>query len=203
MIRAIVFDFGNVICRFDNRIVLQRFAANTGRALSDLERVIYTESDLTQQFEEGAMSSETFYARMCSLVHLSMTQEDFIRAYTQKFTPIPGSFALLRLLKGRYLLGLLSNTSALDFEYGIAPTEIFHDFDAVTLSFMVHALKPEPTIYHNMIGKLGVDPAEIVYIDDIAPYVDAAERLGMTGIHYTLPEQLVYSLECLGIGGIR
>jgi glucose-1-phosphatase len=203
MIRAIVFDFGNVICRFDNRIILQRFATNTGRAISDLERVIYTESDLTHRYEAGSLTTETFYARMCSLVRLSMTQEEFIRAYTQKFTPIPGSFALVRLLKGRYLLGLLSNTSALDFEYGIATTEIFHDFDAVTLSFMVHALKPEPTIYHNMIGKLGVDPAEIVYIDDIAPYVDAAERLGMRGIHYTSPEQLVYSLECLGIGGIR
>jgi glucose-1-phosphatase len=202
MIRAIVFDFGNVICRFDNRIILDRFAKHTGRPADELERIIYRESDITTLYESGTITSEDFFERLSSLIGLEMPREEFVQAYTDKFTPIPETFSLVRTLAGRYRLGLLSNTSAWDFERGIVRTEIFHHFSAASLSYAVRSLKPDRAIYDDMLSQLAANPGEVIYIDDIAAYVDAARALGMQGIHFLSSAQLIDSLKRFGIGGI-
>ena len=199
MIRAVVFDFGNVICRFDNKIILRRIADNTGRSIEELEEVVYQASELIESYERGIVSSEEFFARIASMCGLRMPEAEFIRAYTDKFTPIPETYQLIRRLKGKYKLGLLSNTSAWDFEYGIRTTEVFPLLDAVTVSFQVHALKPEKEIYVDVLAKLEVQPRECVYIDDIEQNVGAARELGMNAVLYRSPVELVESLKELNV----
>jgi putative hydrolase of the HAD superfamily len=184
MIRAVVFDFGNVICRFDNRIVLRRIAENTGRSLENLEEVLYQASDTILRYEKGELSSDEFFARVKAMTGLKMSQEEFAEAYSRKFIPIPETNQILRSLKGSYQLGLLSNTSEWDFERGIQMAEVFPLFDAVTVSFQVHALKPAPEIYRDILTKLNVLPEECVYIDDIEEYVVAARGVGMHAFRY-------------------
>jgi len=199
MIKAVVFDFGNVICRFDNKIILRRIADDTGRNLEELEEIVYRASELTGNYERGTVSSDDFFARIASMCGLRMSKEEFIRAYTDKFTPIPETYQLIRSLKRKYRLGLLSNTSAWDFEYGIRTTEVFPLFDAVTVSFQVHALKPEKGIFLDVLAKLTVKPPECVYIDDIEKYVEAARGMGMNAVQYRSPLELVGALKDLGI----
>lgn len=184
MIRAVVFDFGNVICRFDNRIILKRIAENTGKSLQELDEILYRASDAILQYERGEFSSDDFFGRIMALAGLQMSKEVFVRAYTDKFSPISETIHVLRSLRGKYKLGLLSNTSEWDFEYGIRATDVFPLFEAVTLSFQVHALKPAPEIYQDILTKLCASPNECVYVDDIEPYVLAARRLGMHAVQY-------------------
>ena len=40
---------------------------------------------------------------------------------------------------------------------------------------------------------------EAVYIDDVAAYVEAAQRLGMSGIQFKSPSQLTFDLKSLGV----
>ena len=195
MIRAVVFDFGNVICRFDNRLVLARVADRSGMSLAQIEEVVRRSSAFIRQYEKGLVSSREFFTHFSTLFHLDVTEEEFVKMYTDKFTPIPETFDLIRRLKGSYKLGLLSNTSEWDFEYGIKTTEVFPLFDAVTLSFRVHALKPAPEIYRDAISKLGVGPSECLYIDDIREYADAAGNLGMAAIAYRSAAELAESLK--------
>ena len=184
MIRAVVFDFGNVICRFDNGIVLKRIAENTGRSPENLQEILYQSSDTILRYEKGELSSEEFFAHVKAMTGLRMSREEFADAYADKFTPIPETIRILRSLKGKYKLGLLSNTSEWDFERGIQTTEVFPLFDAVTVSFRVHALKPAPEIYQDILTRLKVLPEECVYIDDIEEYVVAAKTVGMHGLPY-------------------
>jgi len=199
MIKAVVFDFGNVICRFDNKVVLGRIAENTGKSTAELEELVYQNSDLTTAYERGVVSSDEFFQRISAICGLRMSQAEFIRAYTDKFIPIPETYELIHSLSRRYKLGLLSNTSAWDFEYGIRTTEVFPLFDAVTVSFQVHALKPEKEIYVDVLANLGVRPHECVYIDDIEKYVEAAKGLGMNAVQYRSPKELDESLKVFGI----
>ena len=195
MIKAVIFDFGNVICRFDNKIIFERVSVHTGRTVSELESIVYGAPDLILGYERGTISSDEFYDRLKTMCGLRMSKAEFIRAYTDKFTPIPETFDLIRKLKGSYKLGLLSNTSEWDFEYGIRTVEVFPLFNSVTVSFQVHALKPEKKIYVDALTKLDVHPHECVYIDDIENYVEAARDLGMNAIHYMSPQQLEKSLK--------
>jgi putative hydrolase of the HAD superfamily len=161
--------------------------------------MVYRNSDLTSAYERGAVTSDEFFAQIAAMSGLRMSKDEFIHVYTRKFTPIPETFELIHSLKGRYKLGLLSNTSAWDFEYGIRTTEVFPVFDAVTVSFRAHSLKPAREIYLDILAKLGAQPHECVYIDDIEKYVEAARNLGMNVVQYHSPAQLVGSLKELNV----
>ncbi|GLH72724.1 hydrolase [Geothrix limicola] len=197
-IRGLFFDFGNVICTFDNRRILRALAPLCERTPEALETLIYG-SSLPRAYESGAIDSRTFLEGLSALCGHAFDEATFIRAFTDIFTPIPTTFALLRRLKGRYRLGLISNTNPWHFQHGIQTTEVFPLFEAVTLSHEARALKPDPRIYRDALNKLGLDPGACVFIDDIPAFAEAATSLGMHGLVYTGPEALEADLARLGV----
>jgi FMN phosphatase YigB (HAD superfamily) len=54
-------------------------------------------------------------------------------------------------------------------------------------------------IYREALRALKVQAQEAVYIDDIAAYVEAAQRLGLAGIQFQSPSQLTSDLKSLGV----
>ena len=202
MIRALIFDFGNVICSFDIRQFQRNLLPYTSRSLEQLHELNAPVTKLAIAYETGLLTSEEFFQEFIDLGGLTIRQEEFIVAYTTIFTPIEGTFDLVRRLKGRYRLGLLSNTNEWHFLHSIRTVDIFPLFDAVTLSYVVKAMKPARVIYDDMLAKLRVTAPECVYIDDLKENVDAARDLGMNAIHYTSHEGLLGELHGLGIESV-
>ena len=199
MIKALIFDFGNVVCEFDNNIFLRKISEFTDKSISELNELIYLSSDLPRTYETGSISSGQFFNEISKRCNLLMSKSEFIKAYSNIFTPIKTSFELIRKLKARYKLALLSNTSEWDFEYGIRPVEVFHLFDAVSLSFEVKALKPDKKIFYDSLTKLNIEPEECIYVDDIKEYVWVAQGIGIHPIHYTSHADLCDSLRKLNV----
>jgi putative hydrolase of the HAD superfamily len=77
--------------------------------------------------------------------------------------------------------------------------DFFSYFPARTYSCAVGATKPNPLIYREALQACRVQAEEAVYVDDIAAYVQAAERLGMAGIQFQSPGQLIVALQELGL----
>ncbi len=198
-IRAIIFDFGMVISTFDVDQFLRNLTPYTGKSILELRHILADVRGFVVDYETGRLSTEQFVERVFATTDLPLTREQFRIAYNDIFTPITSTHALIRRLKPNYRLGLLSNTSEWHFEHAIRTAEVFHLFDAVTLSFEVKALKPADSIYHDMLAKLGVPPEECIYIDDIQENVDAAKRLGMHGLRYTGYDLLVGDLRAAGV----
>jgi len=199
MIKAVVFDFGNVICKFDNDVFLRSLRPHTEKSFGELKDAIYA-SDLPRRYETGLVSSEEFFREAARKGNLSVSMGEFFRAFTEIFTPIPSTFALIRELKSRYRVGLLSNTNEWHYEHYFKSVEVFPLFDSVTLSFDVKEMKPGAGIYRDALGKLDVPPEECVFIDDIEAYTEGARRVGMNGIRYVSHDSLVESLRALGVG---
>lgn len=199
MIKAIIFDFGNVICSFDNQLFLNKLSQYTSKSVDELYNLIYVQSDLPQQYESGKLASAEFFKSISQLSGASLDQELFMEIYTDKFKPINSTFELIKKLKKHYKLALLSNTSEGDFVRRIQTMEIFPLFDVVSTSFEVGAMKPNEKIYFDCIKKLDLEPEECIYIDDIKEYALKANELGMKGIHYTSPDQLIQQLVALQI----
>ncbi len=200
MIKAVVFDFGNVICRFDNNLFLERISNFSDKSVEQVRELIYEESDLPRRHETGLMSGEDFYdevVNLCGLKGISM--EGFRVAFTDIFTPIKTTFELIRRLKPNYKLGLLSNTSQWDFEYGIKAIEVFDLFDSVSVSCEVGVMKPDERIFGDALAKLGQAAEECVYIDDLEEFVEAARAMGFYGVQYVGHEDLVRLLSELQI----
>lgn len=199
MIKAIIFDFGNVICSFDNALFIEAVSKITGKNTQELHDMVYAASDVTRRYETGLLSSDEFYAEVMETCGLSISKEDFVRAFTGIFQHNTAMLELIKNLSGRYKTGLLSNTNEWHFEHIIKPCEVYRLFDAESLSFKVNAMKPDAKIFQDVLRKLNVKAEEAVYIDDIAQYVEKAHSLGFHGIHYTSQSELMRALEKLNI----
>lgn len=198
MIKGVIFDFGNVICAFDNDIFLRRLLPHTGLRLEELKEAVYA-SGLSTRYETGRISSGEFFREACRRGNLSIPMEEFFKAFTEIFTPLPGTSRLIRDLKKAYKVGLLSNTNECHYERYFKTVDVFPLFDSVTLSFQVKEMKPGERIYLDALGKLGLRPQECVFIDDIEAYAEGARRVGLQGIRYVSHASLLESLGAIGV----
>ena len=200
MIKAIIFDYGNIISSVDNNRFFEEISRATGKTGAELDQLIGNSSDELRKYEAGLITSDQFFERVVKQRGLNLDKKAFIKLFTGRLTPIAETHELIRRLKKGYKLGLLSNTNEWDYEYEIKRCGVFSLFDSVTVSFKVGAMKPDRKIYLDALDKLGVRADESVYIDDVREYADAACALGIKGIHYTSHEDLVRylrSLNCL------
>lgn len=65
-----------------------------------------------------------------------------------------------------------------------AKTDRLSRFDQVTLSYEVHAVKPEPVIYEHCLEGLDTTPEQALFFDDKMPNVQGAEVLGIRAIQF-------------------
>ncbi len=193
MIRGVIFDFGNVISAFDVGKFLRRLRDWSGTGVETLRERIYG-SGLHSRYERGEISSDEFHREISRISGARVPAEEFARGFTDIFTPLESTQALIRSLRGKYRLGLLSNTNEWHFERHIRTVPVFPLFDAVTLSYEVRALKPSPEIYRDALRKLSLPPEACVFIDDVREYADGAAALGIRGIRYTGHDDLLRAL---------
>lgn len=198
VIRGILFDFGNVISSFDMGNFIGRMREWSGVPTETLRDRIYG-SDLPVRYERGEITSEVFYRSISHLAGAQVSADEFAEAFSGIFTPIEPTHALIRSLKGKYRLGLLSNTNELHFEYHIRNVPVFPLFDSVTLSFEVGALKPDPEIFRDALDKIALPPEAVAFIDDVRENAEAASALGMRGIRYTGHAELLEALAKIGV----
>lgn len=199
MIKAIIFDYGNVIHKWDNDIFLKEFIRLSGRDYNHVVDVIFGK-DLHNKLETGEISNIAFFKTIKDQLNLKISQDEFFKLFSSKlFKKIKTTINLIKKLKKDYKVALLSNTNKIDFDYTIKNSEVFPLFDAVTLSFEVGHKKPEKQIYLDALKKLNLKPDECVYIDDIKKYSDAASKLGIHEIYYTSYENLIKELKKLNV----
>lgn len=87
--------------------------------------------------------------------------------------------------------GLISNSWGLGI-YDRAPVDLF---DATVISGDVGLHKPQREIYDLACERLGVTPAECVFVDDLRENVGGAEAAGMTAILHRESTDTVAQLE--------
>jgi putative hydrolase of the HAD superfamily len=63
-------------------------------------------------------------------------------------------------------------------------TDRLTHFDQVTLSYELHAVKPEPAIYEQCLEGIGTTPGQTLFLDDKIVNVQGAELLGIRAIQF-------------------
>ena len=108
---------------------------------------------------------------------------------------------LVRDLRGTHKLAILSNADVslrgrLEGDMGI-----LHLFDDIVCSAEVGMAKPEPAIYALAAERLGLEPCQCVFVDDLDTNVEAARRVGMQAVLFRLDkgDDLRAQLRALGI----
>jgi putative hydrolase of the HAD superfamily len=113
-------------------------------------------------------------------------------------TPIEKTVALLRDVhaRGHTLYGL-TNMSEPIFRHLEQSYPFFDLFTGIVVSAEIKLVKPDPAIYEHLRERFALDFAESVFIDDLAPNVESARRLGLAAIRFETAEQARRELEAL------
>lgn len=61
-------------------------------------------------------------------------------------------------------------------------------FDLILTADDTDLQKTDPALYKYIAQEMDVKPEEILFLDDIVPFVRAARKAGVRAIHYTDPE---------------
>jgi HAD superfamily hydrolase (TIGR01509 family) len=198
-LRAIIFDIGRVLVRIDVSRAMQGLAA--GGPLSPAELWTAIEKDPRwPDWQEGRISPRDWYLHVAKRFGATFTFQQFTEAWNRALDPAPiHEEAFFERLSKRYRLALLSNTDPIHVRHMEAAYSFFALFPARIYSCAVGVSKPNPLIYREALRALKVQAQEAVYIDDIAAYVEVAQRLGMGGIQFQSPAQLSSDLRSLGL----
>ena len=197
--RAVIFDIGRVLIRVNVSRAMDGLA--TGISLSPQEVWSAIERDPHWlDWQEGRISPRDWHLNLNKRLGASLTFEQFSEIWNRALDPDPiHADSFLESLSKNYRLALLSNTDPLHMAHAEGTFPFFRFFPHRIYSFRVGASKPDPLIYREALKACKVHAREAVYIDDIAAYAEAAQRLGMTGIVFQSPEQLQADLRPLGI----
>ena len=199
-IKAIVFDYGNVLVEWNPRYVYQRFFPDDPEAM---ERFFHevdfiewnAQQDKGRSFADGvAALSKEFpqHAHLIQAYH-DHWKDSIGEAYW-------GTVEIMKQLKqAGYALYGLSNWSAETFPHILEQYDFFNMFDDMVISGEVGHVKPQPEIFHILLEKIGRPAQECLFIDDSLPNIQQAQTIGFATIRFESSEQLVKALRSLNI----
>ncbi|HCK67502.1 MAG TPA: hypothetical protein DHW49_14670 [Anaerolineae bacterium] len=199
-IRAAIFDFGNVLVKWDARNLYKRFFSDLQSVDSFLNQIQFLDwnakQDAGRLFCEGVAELSKQFPQYADLIQAYDTywQESLVEVFEETVN-------IARQLKQNgLLLYILTNSSAEKFPIAKQKypflEELFNDF---IVSGEVKLLKPDPAIYHLTLKRINLKAEECIFIDDSLPNIESARTLGFHAIHYQSPTQLKEEIEKISI----
>lgn len=189
MIKNIIFDLGKVLVsfhpeKFINENVDEKYREDFyrvvfgGQPWADLDRGTLEYSDAVQIFSEELPQ--------CAKQIKSL----FDRKIIDCISPIEDNVEIMKSLKGKYNLYILSNFHYPAFDNVFQNWEFFKYFDGKIVSGHCKLLKPEKEIYELLLNTYSLVPEECLFIDDVKANIEGAQKCGISGIQLTSPELL-------------
>ena len=194
-IRAVIFDWGNVLVEPVHRGMITDLAS----AFKTPEKeMVAVWRSLALGLMRGELDARATMHAIASAAGSDMDVDPslLIDSFTRHYKPREEMFEIARhLFICGYKTALLTNCEWYARTYLEA-----HDpgcFHEKIYSCVERLVKPDQAIYELALDRLGLPAIESVFIDDREENVETAKRLGMAGIHYRSPEQVLEELRTL------
>lgn len=92
--------------------------------------------------------------------------------------------AFIKETKGTHKVGLLSDSPSEFLRSILHKHNLENLFDTIVISSEVNITKKNKDIYSLILKKMGLDPTEVIFIDDNINNIKIAEELGIRGYKY-------------------
>jgi putative hydrolase of the HAD superfamily len=198
-IEVVLFDLGNVILPFAHYQIAEKLSRFSQEGEFQDPQKIFSylfdfEKGAVNGYEVGKESSTQFFESLREYFHLTLSFEEFTPIWNEIFWENMEVSEIIRSLRGKKKLGLVSNTNSLHMDYIFSKYPIVRIFDKWILSYEVGFKKPAPEIFQKAMEWASVEPRSILFIDDMKRHVEVAVSLGMEGIHFISGHQLKEAL---------
>lgn len=200
-IRAVIFDYGMVLSQAQETVALENLQTITGLDHNTFESHYWTHR---LAYDMGKLDGPAYWRQFASDSAIELTATDIERLIENDvlmWSTInePMLSWAKSLADSGLKIAILSNMGADLLAYMRQEFAWLGDFDHHTWSCELGIAKPDPAIYTYTCEKLGVAPAEALFLDDKVENIDAAEKVGLTAIQFRNIEQLQQELEECGL----
>ena len=148
-----------------------------------------------KNLEKGKLTEDEFLNMIKSHLNSIIDKITIAKIFSEIFWENSELTKLLPELRKNYKLFLLSNTNIIHRKFGWDHYNFLKNFDKLFLSYEVGFAKPEEEIYQLVIHSIDLNPSEVLYIDDIEEYVNAAKNLGWNAVQFKSNEKLIEDLK--------
>jgi putative hydrolase of the HAD superfamily len=200
LIRAVVLDFGEVLCfrpepeAMDKMAKLFRIAP---------ERFLECYIPTRGPYDQGLMTPEEYwtdFARRAGVTINEELVEELRLMDTAMWSRIDIEMTdwVEQLHKAGMTTALLSNMQHDMAAHARKQFDWLRHFDHQILSCELRLIKPDAAIFRRTIERIGVSPQETLFVDDREANVDTARAMGIRAIRFESTEQLRSELREMG-----
>lgn len=187
---ALIFDFGGVIVRTEDRSPREQLAEELDMTYDQLSDVIFA-GESSRLASLGLITAEEHWEAVSD--DLGLSANDLPRIKDHFWAGDILDFDLVELIRSfrpKYQTALLSNAWD-DLRDMLADHwKIADAFDEIVISAEEGVVKPYPQIYQITLERLNLEPGQAVFVDDFIENVQAAQAFGMQTIHFRSIDQV-------------
>ena len=182
MIKNLVFDFGNVLIRYEPEYIVSQYV--TDPEDKGLLTEVLFDRLYWDPLDDGSITDEEVVTYSCARLpeRLHSICREIYYNWGRHLPEMPGMWELVRRVKREYgvRIYLLSNIGSLfaSFEH-LFP--IFDEMEDRIFSALVGHVKPDRDMFEYLIERTGIDPDETLFIDDAKRNIDGALAVGIKG----------------------
>ena len=200
-IKAIVFDYGNVISLPQDPKTVDRLAERAGAGKKKFETTLWA---LRGEYDRGTLSSREYFKKVLSSLGISLDDNKIDEMAEIDFMSWrninEGTAQLMKEVKDSGLtLGILSNMPHEFLAWARKNIPVFSLPQVSIFSCEENLIKPEKAIYETLLKRLGLESGQIIFFDDNADNIKSAQSMGIKAILWESPEKARQDLLSLGI----
>lgn len=181
--KNMIFDFGNVIGKFNGMYILKQFCESE-EDCQLLASVVY---EKWNELDKGTIDYNEYIEQTIDKIpdRLEDTVRTFFRDWPHHLLPIKDTLRFIDELKSRNIPVYLLSNAPTHFADWTASYEPLRKFDGIVFSAPLKMAKPDPEIYEYLFETYKLKPEECFFIDDLSANIETAKKLGMDGIVFT------------------
>jgi 2-haloacid dehalogenase len=195
-IEAVIFDLGGVLIDWNPRYVFHDRYFDT-REQRDFFFAHICTPDWNENQDAGYPISKATEERVALFPEWEKAIRDYYGRWTEMLGgPIPGTVEIFRKLKQETGLKIyaLTNWSAETFPHALERFSFLQWFDGRVVSGEEKMRKPFPEFYRLLLNRYHIQTEQALLVDDNLRNITAARAIGMKGIHFIDPGQLIQEL---------
>jgi HAD superfamily hydrolase (TIGR01509 family) len=197
---TVIFDMDDVLCSYHFEKRLSRLSEMTGVAPEFINDVIW-EQGFDEEGDAGHYTAAEYHRLFCERIGAALSKEQWLEARAISIEPSREVLDMARQVKRKATLSLLTNNGPLLKESidRVFPevAEIFGE--RAHFSYEFNTCKPDPQVFLRLLDRLEARPAETLFIDDTASYIEGAKTAGLLTHHFQSASKLRETLQSYGL----
>ncbi len=191
----LLLDLGQVLLSLSEKNCIEAFKKITAQPS------LMAQQPLFDALERGEYTAGEFREEVQVHLWREVYPNEINKAWNALVNPLDLKVLwLLKKLKKRYSLSLVSNINIIHHEYikeMLGPFnyhQFISSFDHLFLSYEMGTRKPEKAFYQRVIDTLNSAGETMTFVDDKPENLEAAKEFGITGIQFSLEEKTIHDL---------